>query len=296
MISRLRVDAPCKVNPFLRVLAREDTGYHRIETVFQALELADTLEFEVAEEGIELAVEGAELGPTEDNLVFRAAKLFFHESGQPPGVRIRLEKRIPTGSGLGGGSSDAAATLRALNHMYEGPLAAGALVRHASTLGSDVPFFLVPTGFALGWGRGTRLLQLPAPPPRPVLVVLTGVHISTPEAYGALSAGGLAASRGRVLETDALTDWTGLIALAENDFEGVVFSVHPELGAIRDELAAQGAELARLSGSGSAVFAVFEETGAAETAARAVEATFSTVTVVQTRTATALCDLEPQEG
>jgi 4-diphosphocytidyl-2-C-methyl-D-erythritol kinase len=84
--------------------------------------------------------------------------------------------------------------------------------------------------------------------------------------------------------------------LAENDFEGVVFSVHPELGAIRDELAAQGAELARLSGSGSAVFAVFEETGAAETAARAVEATFSTVTVVQTRTATALCDLEPQEG
>jgi 4-diphosphocytidyl-2-C-methyl-D-erythritol kinase len=297
MTSRLRVEARCKINLLLRVLAREDTGFHRIETIFQALEWGDTLDFEMMQGGgIELDVEGADLGDPRDNLVYRAAESFFEQAALGAGVRIELTKRIPAGGGLGGGSSDAAATLRGLNHMFDRPLDERALMDVAATLGSDVPFFLVPSGRALGWGRGTRLLELEPLPPRPVVVVSTGVHVATPDAYAALSGRGLKPSRAVLLRHEALDDWAEVAELSENDFEDPVFEKHPELRSVLDRVSDQDALIARMSGSGSAVFGVFDSEETARRAVGALEEAFPDAEVVRTRTATGLGEVTAVEG
>jgi 4-diphosphocytidyl-2-C-methyl-D-erythritol kinase len=296
MIPRVRVEAPGKVNLLLRVLAREDTGFHRIETVFQALEWGDTLDLEMTRGGIALDVEGADLGDPRDNLVYRAAESFFERAALGAGVRIELTKRIPAGGGLGGGSSDAAATLRGLNRMFEGPLDERALMDVAAALGSDVPFFLVPNGRALGWGRGTRLLELEPLPLRPVVVVCTGVHVATSEAYAALSARDLKPSRAGLLRHRSLDDWAEVAALSENDFEDPVFEKHPELRSVLDRVSEQEARIARMSGSGSAVFGVFDSEEAAGRAAAALEEAFPEAEVVRTRTAPGLGEISAFEG
>jgi len=138
----VRRGAPAKVNLSLRVLARERSGYHQLETLFCALELRDEIEIERGGGALSLQVEGAELGPPEENLVHRAAVAFHDAAGIRPDTRIRLRKRIPAGAGLGGGSSDAAATLAALNALHGAPLGPTHLLRLGAELGSDVPFFL----------------------------------------------------------------------------------------------------------------------------------------------------------
>lgn len=153
----LQLRAPAKLNLHLAVLARETSGYHQIETVFCALELADRLEVRRAGAGIVLEVDGADLGPSEENLAHRAARTFYEAAAIAPEAEIRLEKHIPVGAGLGGGSSDAAAAMRALNMLHGTPLDEAALLQAAATLGSDVPFFLSGGPLALAWGRGERI-------------------------------------------------------------------------------------------------------------------------------------------
>jgi 4-diphosphocytidyl-2-C-methyl-D-erythritol kinase len=217
----LRILAPAKVNLGLRILAREVSGFHQLETVFLGLEFGDVLTLALGGEGISLTVENPPPGPIEENLVYRAARVFLDRSGFDTGVEIRLTKRIPVQGGLGGGSSDAAATLKGLSSLLPGRLHEPDLWNIAGELGSDVPFFLSPSPLALAWGRGERLLPLSPLPERPVLVAVPQLAVSTPEAFQAL-----AGERDRngnprrpgCLDRARMDQWEGIGAKAENDF------------------------------------------------------------------------------
>jgi 4-diphosphocytidyl-2-C-methyl-D-erythritol kinase len=253
----LQVGAPAKVNLTLRILERTPDGFHRLETLFQAVDLQDSLTVSTIP-GSQMILEmpDAELGPPEENLVTRAVRAFREATGTESGVHIRLEKRIPAGAGLGGGSSDAGATLRILNRLHGEPLSHGALQGLGATLGADVAFFAGEAGFALGEGRGERLRPLPALPPRTLVLGLPPVHVPTGPAYGALARlreG--SGTPGPVLAGEVPRDWPGVRALAVNDFEAVVPGAHPPIHAALQALRAdEGVALALLSGSGGAVF------------------------------------------
>lgn len=269
-----RVKAPAKVNLRLSILAREASGYHQIETLFCAIGLADTLELARTDHGIDLEVEGADLGRPEENLVFRAAKAFFDSTGLRGGIRIRLIKEIPAGAGLGGGSSDAAATLRALNRLHGDPLSRYDLLQIAITLGSDVPFFLAGSPLVLAWGRGERMLSLEPLPEKPLLVVAPGFAIQTAEAYRTLAEyrEALRQPPEAVARTAAaFSNWAGVAALARNDFEEPIFERYPTLRTMKDSLIASGATIALLSGSGSALFGIFPDRQSLATASAALK-------------------------
>lgn len=281
--------APAKVNLRLRILAREVSGYHQLETIYCALELADELVVERGGGTLRLEVEGAELGPPDQNLAHRAARAFFQATGQPADARITLRKRIAAGAGLGGGSSDAAATLEALNALYDDPLDRRTLLRLGGELGSDVPFFLCGSPLALAWGRGERLLPLPALPPKPALIVVPGFAIATPEAYHDLAAHRELAGTGarpipEVLGPDVLTEWKTLADHAANDFEPPTYNRHPQLAQIREVLA-QDATIALLSGSGSALFALYPDPKTRDQAAHRTQHAFPNTQVHHTTTA-----------
>jgi 4-diphosphocytidyl-2-C-methyl-D-erythritol kinase len=254
--------APAKVNLFLRILAREAGGYHALETLFCALSLADTVRVGRGAPGIRLHVEGGvDTGPPERNLCVRAAERFHAALGEAPAVDIHLAKRIPSAAGLGGGSSDGAATLRALNALHGEPFDRAALLRMAIELGSDVPFFACGSALALAWSRGERLLALPPLPPRPVIVAHPGVGMPTAEAFRRIAErrGGGYAPDARSLAPDGLRDWDSVAALAENDFEAVVAEEIPFIPLAASALRQGGARIAMMAGSGSSVFGVFDD-------------------------------------
>lgn len=268
--------AHAKINLHLAVLARETTGFHQIETLFCALDLADEIDVSARGSGISVEVEGAQLGPPEQNLAYRAAAGFFEHARILPAARIEIVKRIPVAGGLGGGSSDAATTLLALNALHGYPLGAATVREIGFSLGSDVPFFLSGSPFALAWGRGERLLQLPAPPPTPVLLVVPAKGVATREAYEKLAEHRSRAEPAppRVYSLDDIRSLEQIAATAHNDFESVIFARLPQLARIRDELADAGALHARLTGSGSVVFGLFRNTTALEAAAARIAERF----------------------
>ncbi|HEX4561608.1 MAG TPA: 4-(cytidine 5'-diphospho)-2-C-methyl-D-erythritol kinase [Gemmatimonadales bacterium] len=259
-LDRVRIAAHAKVNLFLRILAREHSGFHQIETAFLLLELADQIEVRRLDRGVTLDVDGPELGPVEENLAFRAAKAVLEATGAKFGVGIQLNKKIPARAGLGGGSSDAAATLHAVNALAGNGVPRHELHHLAAKLGSDVAFFAAGLPAALGWGRGERLLALAPPPAAPALVALPrDVTVATVEAYRWWDQSGLHdGSRGPVvLEPDSLSTWGSVGRLGANDFELPVFGKHPEIRAVFERLAGTNPYWVRMSGSGSAVAAVY---------------------------------------
>lgn len=265
--------APAKVNLLLRVLGERSDGFHDIETLFQAVGLHDDVEVALADGGgVGLEVAGADLGPATSNLAYRAAAAVLEAAGSRQGMQVRLEKRIPAGAGLGGGSSDAAAVLLCANALLGEPLDATELAGFAAELGSDVPFFLGESTLALGTGRGQLLEALMPLPVADLVLVLPPVHVSTAWAYGALDerrrGGGEAPCLG--LRGDAPRDWREVADLAGNDFEAVAAAMHPEVATSLDALRASGAAPALLSGSGSACYGIFSESGVAVEVARAL--------------------------
>jgi 4-diphosphocytidyl-2-C-methyl-D-erythritol kinase len=294
------LDAPAKLNLFLRVLAREESGFHQIETLFCALELCDEVAIERSTTGIDVTVRAeASAGDSiekhltampRENLVHRAAAAFFDAARLDGGASITLTKRIPSGAGLGGGSSDAAATLVALNELYGRPLQDSALLETAAQLGSDVPFFVCASPLALAWGRGTRLLALDSLPQKSVVLVAANETVATKDAYS-----DLAEYRARntpqnaqpvIRNHAALRDWSDVAYNAVNDFEPVIFARIPELSRIRDDLARHDAIMARMTGSGSVVFGVFDDDDLAKAAADAIRSDFRNVRTILTRTVT----------
>jgi 4-diphosphocytidyl-2-C-methyl-D-erythritol kinase len=250
---------PAKVNLFLRVLAREADGYHSLETVFCRVGLSDTLVVSRSASGIQLEVTGANLGPAEQNLAWRAADAVLAATGRRFGVAMQLTKRIPAGGGLGGGSSDAAQALLAVNRLAGDAVPQSELLHFASRLGADVPYFVSGAPLALGWGHGERLLSLPALPPKPALLLVPDVAIPTGEAFRWVDEVRSGSSpRGSVtLDLAVLGGWSDLARLGGNDFESVVFGRFPAVKAAFEALARTRPLLCRMSGSGSTLFAVY---------------------------------------
>lgn len=263
---------PAKVNLHLAVGERRPDGFHDLVTVFQAIDLVDRLSVAVAGEGVELRVDGADVGPTEQNLCVRAARAFVRETGGPSGVRMHLLKGIPAGAGLGGGSSDAAFVLRSLNALAHRPLPKGRLAELGAALGSDVPFFLGSSALAVGRGRGDRLEPLDPLPAAALVVVTPPVHVDTGEAYRALDARREASGEpptGPVLEGGP-SSWSDVARLARNDFQDVVAAQHAPVADAIAALRERGARPTLLSGSGAAVFGVLETWAQAVRAAREI--------------------------
>ncbi len=259
-MTAVEVQAFAKVNLFLRVLAREADGFHGLETLFCLIDVADTLRAERKDGGgVTIAVEGADLGPPESNLAVRAAELVLAGLSRRFAVHLRLTKRIPVQAGLGGGSSDAAAALVAVNRLAGDAVPRHELLQFAARLGSDVPFFLSGAPLALGWGHGERLLRLPPLPAAPVLLLTPPSPVATAEAYGWLDAARQAAGRrGAVaLDLDALAGWGDIGRMAGNDFESPVFGRRPDVRAAFEALVGTRPLLCRMSGSGSTLFAVY---------------------------------------
>jgi 4-diphosphocytidyl-2-C-methyl-D-erythritol kinase len=254
------VEAPAKLNLLLRVLAREADGFHGLETLFCLVSLADTLRVERRDgRAVTIEVTGAELGRPEDNLAVRAAELVLDATGRRFGVHLTLTKRIPSRAGLGGGSSDAAATLHATNLLASGAVPRIELLQVAARLGSDVPFFASGAPFALGWGHGERLLRLPPLPSAPALLLTPSVGIGTAEAYGWVDAARQGAGRrgALALDLEALAGWGDIGRMAGNDFESPVFQRVPEIRAAFEALAGTRPLVCRMSGSGSTLFAIY---------------------------------------
>ena len=263
-----RVAAQAKINLFLHVLAREESGYHQLETLFARLELADEVVVRVAARGRALdcrgpAVPAGGLGAPEANLAYRAAVLYQEAAGWPGGFEIGVEKRVPVGGGLGGGSADAGAVLRALNALNPTPLPRHRLFALAGALGADVPFLTAEAPLALAWGRGERMMAFPALPARSVALLVPPFGIATGDAFAWLAEaraarGEGATSRPRMLFPQQFMDWGTVQRLAANDFEAVVALRHPDVATARDGLLRTGARAARMTGSGSTVFGLFD--------------------------------------
>ena len=260
-----RVTAQAKVNLFLHVLAREKSGYHQLETAFCRLALADdvVVHTQPARMGGIRTIDcrGADVGPAGRNLAFRAAVAYADARGWPAGFRIEIDKRIPVGGGLGGGSADAGAVLRALATLDPKPPTRDELLTLALSLGADVPFLTLRSPLALAWGRGERILPLPPLPERPVVLATMPFGVPTADAYSWLAANRASSQPiPRVLPLNAFREWNALAPLASNDFEKVVTERHPEIGAAIGFLSsAKGVEFTRMSGSGATVFAILAD-------------------------------------
>ena len=346
MTRTVEVQAPAKVNLYLRVIERRPDGFHDLDTLFQAVSLADVVRVTLgdADDGgnaraegapgparggdeasggarpgdaapgsepwvrsaappIQLSIDGPDLGPLESNLAYRAARRFQELVGLRAPVRIELEKRIPLGAGLGGGSSDAAAVLKALAVLADFR-DNDALHGVAAELGSDVPFFLGASPLARGRGRGDRLTPLPALPEAHLVLALPDVHVSTADAYGALAAaraggdpagarggastdggGAVGSTAGREGAWEAPSTWSEVEEISRNDFEPVVVPRHDEIHRSLEALRDAGAVVALLSGSGGASFGLFGgRAEAEEVATRLSEAHPWRFVAVSTRT------------
>ena len=255
-----RVGAEAKLNLFLRVHDREASGYHRLVTLFQRIALADTVRIRTGVAKRSLACDRADLGPVERNLAWRAANAFASVARWPDGFAIEIEKRIPVGGGLGGGSADGAAVLRALNALAPRPLDDRALATIALGLGADVPYLLSELPLALGSGRGERLLALEPLPVRTVLLLVPPFGVASRDAFAWLASERADAPQATPTPI-ALTSpptWAAVESCAANDLEPAVFARHPDLARLRGALDHAGARIARMSGSGSTLFGVFD--------------------------------------
>jgi 4-diphosphocytidyl-2-C-methyl-D-erythritol kinase len=262
-------EAPAKLNLALAVLGRRDDGYHDLLTVFQAIDLTDSLLLKERDEpGVYLRIEGTEpVPPGSDNLVVRAGEVLLRETGLRRGAEIVLTKRIPVGAGLGGGSSDAAAALLGLEALWGVDVGADTRAALALELGSDVPFFLLG-GTALGEGRGERLTSLPPPPSCGWVLIVPDWRLRTADVFGALPMPLTNAAQEVRILVDALRqgEWGRFAGHLVNDLEVGVVRIQPRLAAIKAGVLAQGAAALGLTGSGSAMFALFRSQGEAASA------------------------------
>ncbi len=262
-VRRAVFPALAKLNLTLKVLDRRPDGFHELRSIFQTISLADRIQVEFTP-GRTTAVELESAIDIPDNLVSRAAHRVLQETGARGTARFRLEKRIPMGAGMGGGSSDAAAVLLGLPALTGRSIPMDRLIALGASLGSDVPFFLLG-GTALALGRGTELYPLPDLPAEAVLVVAPPVHVSTAEAYTGLGRSLTTALPSPIIDIFQSLAWIlgerpsirEQASFCENDFERVVFRKYPLLRSIKAKLAKSGAGPALLTGSGAALFGVY---------------------------------------
>jgi len=257
----LVIGAPAKINLFLEVLCRREDGFHDINSLFQAISIFDRLRFErTATSGIDLSIRNNDkLQPGDDNLVMRACRLMWEGYELPGGLSIELEKNIPIGAGLGGGSTDCAATIIAINLLYDLGLDRIQMADLGAQLGSDVPFFF-GSGQASVTGRGDRIEDVCLPTDYWLILVSPSDSVSTAKAYARLKMG-LTTPRQATnfVGCRGLEDFLGFLDACGNDFQGSHLQLYPAHNDIRDRLLESGAKIARMSGTGSTFYGVFVE-------------------------------------
>ncbi|MBF0176165.1 MAG: 4-(cytidine 5'-diphospho)-2-C-methyl-D-erythritol kinase [Magnetococcales bacterium] len=263
--------APAKVNLMLRVVGRRPDGYHLLKTVMTFFPWQDRLTFLPGGDTIQLACHPPVTRRPEENLVYRAAASLCRACGIRRGVNISLEKTIPDGAGLGGGSSDAATTLLALNRLWHLDLALTDLLPIGLALGADVPIFLGGQA-ALAEGVGELLTPLPNLPLVHLVVVHPGVGLSTQKVFG-LFAGQLT-NRASPISIPSACRGEDVFGDLENDLESVAVDLAPVVGQALSALRGAGASAARMSGSGTAVFGVFASLQEAAIAAQGLAERF----------------------
>ena len=274
MPDSITLPAFAKINWTLRVLGKRADGYHEIDTIFQTISLHDSITLEVTvDPHISLSCDDPSLPCDERNLVWRAAAALQTRCAIRKGARIRLEKRIPVHAGLGGGSSDAAATLIGLAHLWKATMTEGGVLETAAGLGADVPFFLYG-GTVRGTGKGSEIAALCDAADRFLLVIKPNANVSTSKAYAALNAAALTTSEAKtILSSSQRSDFFDILGseAVQNDFEAVAFQLEPEIERARVALVKAGAQAALLAGSGAAVFGVFDNEDAQERAIQNIE-------------------------
>ena len=272
--TTITLPAFAKINLTLRVLGKRADGYHEIDTLLQTISLHDTLTITAtADSSIKLSCDDHSIPCDEQNLVWRAAAAVQKYDPEKRGAHIRLEKRIPAQAGLGGGSSDAAVTLFGLTHFRGLDIARDALFEIAEILGADVPFFLIG-GAVRGTGTGKTVSTLPDGPEIHLLVLKPNAGVATAKAYALVKSPALTTSESKIiLSSSRAADFSGEFVpeVLHNDFEPVILQLEPEIGRAKVALLKSGARAAMLSGSGSAVFGIFDNQDAQERAIQAIE-------------------------
>ncbi len=265
-----------KINIGLKVSSKREDGYHDIETYFQTVDLSDSVRLSFPEEGISVSSTDPQVPSDNRNLAYKAAELFFSESGIKSGCSLHIEKNIPCGAGLGGGSSNAGAVLLALNRVYGNPVDENKLARIALSIGADVPFFLAG-GLALGRGAGEILAPAEDVDMKHILIVCPFIHCSTKEVYESYD----------LLLTEKVNNIriprfcccpdTGydLYSSLTNDLEAGAFALYEELKSIKSVLEKTGAVFSMMSGSGSSLYAVYNKGSELFSARNRVEGLFS---------------------
>lgn len=264
MPSSIEIKSYAKINWTLDILFKREDGYHEVRTIYQTVSLHDQLRITETGGAIEVVCDDPQVPCDETNLAFKAAKSLREVAGTSKGARIEIEKRIPVAAGMGGGSSNAAATLLALVKLWHAEIDDRELFRIAAALGSDVPFFLIG-GTALGVGRGEEVCPIEQVHCEHLLLVNPGFAVSTRDAYEKLSR--LTSPEAASIIPFALLAAKGIRELplaARNDLEVPVLAAHPEIAEVKHRLLSLGARHALMSGSGATVFGVFDNLKAAE--------------------------------
>mgnify|MGYP001589042045 CR=1 FL=1 len=262
--STITVCAPAKINVILRILDRRADGFHNLWSIMQTVALEDEVQISLRadREGIRLRCDAMDLAADQSNLVYRAAAEVLARAQRSIGLDIELRKRIPMGAGLGGGSSDAAATIIGLNQLLQLKWSPAEMADAGQLLGSDVPFFLFAPSACVA-GRGETVRPVAVEGIRWVVLVNPGFGVNTKWAYQELAATRTAVMPLSIvqqeLDRQLRVNWSQLIAAAENDFEAPVFAAHGKIREIKQSLQAYGAEIALLSGSGATVFGLFAD-------------------------------------
>ncbi|MFT9850300.1 4-(cytidine 5'-diphospho)-2-C-methyl-D-erythritol kinase [Aneurinibacillus sp. REN35] len=252
------IKAPAKINLTLDVLAKRPDGYHEIEMVMTTIDLADRLTIHSLEEDkITLDCTVSYLPLDERNHVYQAARLIKERFGIQRGVHIHIDKQIPIAAGLAGGSSDAAATIKGLNTLWQLGMTVEEMAALGSQVGSDVSF-CVYGGTALARGRGERIERLPTPPPCWVILAKPPIGVSTGDVYGALRVDELEDGRksAQMIEAIRRGDFSGVCNALGNHLESVTLAAHPQVRQIKERMLRFGADGVLMSGSGPTVFAL----------------------------------------
>jgi 4-diphosphocytidyl-2-C-methyl-D-erythritol kinase len=260
--------APAKINIFLRVLNKRADGYHNIFSLMQKVALCDELIFSPRPKGIVLHCPGTNLPANNENLVVRAARAIFDYCKYSGGMEITLHKKIPVTAGLGGGSSDAATTLMALNKICSFKLKKNELIKIGAKIGADVPFFIFGKS-ALASGIGDDLKHLRNLPPINFLLIKPPLELSTKMVYENLN---LRLTRGKNnYSIPRILDLSDIVHVLHNDLESVSLQIYPELADLKKMLLRHGALGALMSGSGPTVFGIFRNGKEAKQALEVIE-------------------------
>ena len=253
-MDKFIVESPAKINLGLNVVRKRNDGYHDLETIFLPIMLSDTITF-CKSDKLMLRTDSVLLNELKDNLILNAIRLLEKQSNKKIALDIFVEKVIPIGGGLGGGSSNAATTLRTVNKLFELGLNYQELSKLALELGSDVPYFLNPIP-SYAESRGELLYPLNIEIPYPILIVNPRIKIDTAWVFNKIKPVSPVKNLRHILQ-ESLDDFDKLKSYVKNDFEEIVFNEFPLLKQIKAELYNQGAEFALMSGTGSTVYGIF---------------------------------------